>query len=149
MKTTYNITPVYTTQLVRESSIKTRLTCDSGYRASLLAIEMLKNSPNEQLIAIALDTKSKVIGAYVISTGTLDCSLAHPREAFRPAILLNARSVIFAHNHPSGDLTPSSDDISVYARLKAAGDLLGIQVHDSIIVSDTEALSMEAQPPLA
>lgn len=144
MNTTYNITPVYTTHLVRESSIKTRPTCDSSQRASLLAIEMLKDSPNEKLIAIALDTKSKVIGAYVISTGTLDCSLAHPREAFRPAILLNARAVIFAHNHPSGDLTPSSDDISVYARLKAAGDLLGIQVHDSIIVSDTEALSMES-----
>jgi DNA repair protein RadC len=105
---------------------------------------MLKNSPCEQLIAIALDTQLKVIGSYVISSGTLDSSLAHPREAFRVAILLNAGAIIIAHNHPSGSLEPSGADWKVYERFKQAGELLGIGVIDSLITNESQAYSMEA-----
>lgn len=137
-----NHTPVYTTKLVRNGIVKTQPKADSTDRAKLVAIEYLKDSPCEQLIAIALDTKNKVIGMYVITQGTLDSSLCHPREAFRPAILLNASSIIIAHNHPSGELEPSREDYRVFDHLQNAGDLIGIHVHDSIIVNDEEALSM-------
>lgn len=142
MATQFNLTPVYKTTLVRETSIKTRPLVNGSERAREVAMSLLGNSPNEQLIAIALDLKGRVIGAYVITSGTIDASLVHPREAFRAAILLNAASIVVAHNHPSGDLTPSRQDWAVYEQMKKAGDLLGICIHDSIIVSDTDSLSM-------
>lgn len=142
----YNLTPVYKTILVRETSIKTRPTLLGTERAGLVCVELLKNSPCEQLIGVALDTKHKVIAAYVITQGTLDCSLVHPREAFRVAILLNASALILAHNHPSGDISPSREDWAVYKRLKECGVLLGIQVMDSIIVNDETHQSMELLP---
>jgi DNA repair protein RadC len=142
MATQFNLTPVYKTTLVRETSIKTRPQVSGSERAREVAMSLLGNSPNEQLIAIALDLKSRVIGAYVITSGTIDASLVHPREAFRAAILLNAASIVIAHNHPSGDLTPSRQDWAVYEQMKKAGELLGIAIHDSIIVSDTDSLSM-------
>jgi DNA repair protein RadC len=142
MATQFNLTPVYKTTLVRETSIKTRPQVSGSERAREVAMSLLGNSPNEQLIAIALDLKTRVIGAYVITSGTIDSSLVHPREAFRAAILLNAASIVMAHNHPSGDLTPSPQDWAVYEQMKKAGNVLGIAIHDSIIVSDTDSLSM-------
>jgi DNA repair protein RadC len=68
--------------------------------------------------------------------GTLHSSLVHPREVFKAAILSNAAGFILAHNHPSGELTPSKDDIAVTERIKEAGDLLGIDLLDHIIVGD-------------
>ena len=89
-----------------------------------------------------LDTKNGVIGTCSVTTGTLDASLVHPREFFRPAIIHNAASIMMAHNHPSGDCTPSKEDWTVYKRLKAAGEILGIDVIDSIIVGESTAISM-------
>ncbi len=93
-----------------------------------MALEVLKDSPNEQFVSIMLDTKLKVIGAHVVTVGTLDASLVHPREAFRAAIIANASAVIFAHNHPSGDCTPSREDMAVLDQMELAGKQLGIAV---------------------
>src|SRR5690606_4694269 len=107
----------------------------STQKAREVAYEMLKDLPNEQMIVIMLDTKTKVIGSLVVTSGLLDASLVHPREIFRPAFIHNAASVILAHNHPSGDLTPSSADRDVCNRLSKAGDLLGLTVLDFLIVN--------------
>lgn len=130
-----NYTPVYTCKLVRDGTIATRPTVNSTQKAREVAYEMLKDLPNEQMIVIMLDTKTKVIGSLVVTSGLLDASLVHPREIFRPAFIHNAASVILAHNHPSGDLTPSSADRDVCNRLSKAGDLLGLTVLDFLIVN--------------
>jgi DNA repair protein RadC len=88
----------------------------------------------EKFLIVTLDTKLKAIGLHVITSGTLDASLVHPREVFAPAILASASSIILVHNHPSGDLVPSRQDNEVTDRLRKVGELLGIQVVDHIIV---------------
>jgi DNA repair protein RadC len=75
---------------------------------------------------------------HLVSQGSLNQSIVHPRETFKSAILANSSAIILAHNHPTGDLTPSSEDIAITRRLKEAGDLLGIRVLDHIIV-DTDS----------
>ena len=131
----FKLTPVYRCQLVREGSTKTSPKLNSSNAAAAVAVELLKDSPSEKFVSIMLDTRLKVIGVHVVTTGTLDASLVHPREAFRAAIIANASAVIFAHNHPSGDCTPSREDMAVLDQMEIAGKHLGINVHDSIVVN--------------
>ncbi len=92
-------------------------------------------SKKEHFVAFYLDTRSKLIERQIISIGTLNASLVHPREVFEPAIVLRAASVIVAHNHPSGDTEPSDDDITSTKRLTEAGKILGIELLDHVIVT--------------
>lgn len=87
----------------------------------------------EEFHILALDTKNKVLAIFFITRGTLDASLVHPREIFKPAIMVSASSIILTHNHPSGESTPSREDIAVTDRLTEAGKLLGIDVLDHIV----------------
>ena len=81
---------------------------------------------DKEAFAVAfLNTKNRVIDHEVVSVGTINSSLVHPREIFRNAIINKANSVILCHNHPSGDLTPSTEDINITRRLKETGNLLG------------------------
>ncbi|BAG09059.1 JAB domain-containing protein [Finegoldia magna] len=89
----------------------------------------------ERLISILLDTKNKIIGIDLVSIGTLNSSLVHPRELFRKAILAGANSIIIAHNHPSNSTEPSSADIAMAKRLEKCGDILGIPLLDSLIIA--------------
>jgi len=89
-----------------------------------------------------LDVKNRVVRDAKISEGTLTSSLIHPREAFRDAIKESAASVIFAHNHPSGDPSPSRDDILITAKLETAGETVGIRVLDHIIIGEGQYVSM-------
>jgi len=89
----------------------------------------------EHFIAITLDGSSRVINTHIISIGTLNQSLVHPREVFYPAIKDKAAAIIIAHNHPSGQLSPSQADNRVTTRLKEAGNLIGIEVLDHIILT--------------
>ena len=97
----------------------------------------------ETFFTLLLDTKHKVIGSPVEATrGLLDTSLVHPREVFREAVRQSAASVILAHNHPSGDPTPSKEDIDITRRLIEAGKILGIRIVDHVILgrpSDTSS----------
>lgn len=90
----------------------------------------------EAFSVLLLNTKNKVIGIKTISIGTLDCSIVHPREVFKAAILNSAKSIMVFHNHPSGDTDPSSEDISITKRLAEAGGLLGIKILDHIILGN-------------
>jgi DNA repair protein RadC len=96
----------------------------------------LQDEPAEVFAMICLTTKHRVIAYHEVSRGTLDSTLVHPREVFKAALLANAAAIIVAHNHPSGDPAPSSDDMTLTARLATAGHLLGIPLLDHIIVGD-------------
>lgn len=95
------------------------------------------NPDREYFIAFLLDGKNRITAMHQVSQGSLNQSIVHPRETFKAAILANAAAVILAHNHPTGDLTPSSEDIAITRRLKEAGELLGVRVLDHVIV-DTD-----------
>ena len=99
-------------------------------------IKPLQEKDREYFVAIFLNTKNVPLGVNLVSIGDLTRSVVTPRESFKAAILASAASIIFAHNHPSGSPSPSDCDISVTKRLKDAGDLLGIPVHDHIIVGN-------------
>jgi DNA repair protein RadC len=91
---------------------------------------------------LLVGTRHRVIRARLVSVGTLDASVAEPREVFREALLGGAAAVVLFHNHPSGDPAPSRDDVALTARLSAAGSLLGINVLDHIILADTRFCSL-------
>ncbi|MCX6004383.1 MAG: DNA repair protein RadC [Chloroflexi bacterium] len=105
----------------------------------------LKGKKKEHFYIICLNTRNRVVGKSSISIGNLDSSIVHPREVFKYAISSLASSVIFIHNHPSGDLEPSVEDINLTKRLCDAGELLGIPVLDHIIVNDNSFLSLKAR----
>ncbi len=88
----------------------------------------------EMFFALLLDSKNRLLRDEVVSIGTLTASLVHPREVFRPAIRESAASILVAHNHPSGDPSPSAEDLDVTARLRSAGELIGIPVLDHVIL---------------
>ncbi len=104
----------------------------------------LKGKKKEHFLVLSLDTRNHLITTQTVSIGSLDSSIVHPREVFKEAISSSAASVIFIHNHPSGDPTPSEDDIKLTRRLVEAGDLIGIEVLDHIIVCDKDHISMKA-----
>lgn len=96
----------------------------------------------EEFHIVTLDTKHHVIDTHQVTVGTLNASLVHPREVFRPAIKDAAAAVILVHNHPSGDSTPSREDLAVTRRLESAGELLGIDVLDHIVLGKDSQTSI-------
>ena len=99
------------------------------------------NRPVEQFGVVLLDTKHRVLRTRVLSIGTLDTSVVHPREVFREAAAGGAASLVLFHNHPSGDPDPSADDVKLTARMVAAGVLMGIEVIDHMILADVRYYS--------
>jgi len=96
----------------------------------------------EHFIAVYLDTRHRVVSLETVSIGSLNASLVHPREVFKPAVALGVAAVIVAHNHPSGDARPSGDDLELTARLASCGRLLGIELLDHVIVGNSEIISL-------
>jgi DNA repair protein RadC len=102
-----------------------------------------KGLDKEHFRAVLLNTKNHVLKTVEISVGSLDASLVHPRECFRPAVAASAASIILLHNHPSGDPEPSADDIAITKRLKETGQVLGIEVLDHIIFGGGNYVSLK------
>jgi DNA repair protein RadC len=127
------------------SSDTVRLTVKSPEDVIATARAQLKGKKKEHFLVLCLDTRNHLIKTNTVSIGSLDCSIVHPREVFKEAISSCAASVIFIHNHPSGDPTPSEDDIKMTKRLIEAGEIIGIEVLDHIIICDKEHLSMKAK----
>ncbi|MGV3135969.1 JAB domain-containing protein [Brevibacillus agri] len=126
---------IVSVKMVRESSLlypqrRIRMAKD----AVGLFQKFLEETDREQFFLLCLSTKNEPVAIHTVSVGSLDASIVHPREVFKAAVLANAASVIVAHNHPSGDPTPSREDIEVTRRLQEAGELLGIPVLDHIVV---------------
>jgi DNA repair protein RadC len=105
-------------------------------------LRLAQDGTQEEFHIVTLDTKRQVIGTHPITVGTLDSSLVHPREVFRPAIRDAASVILLVHNHPSGDPHPSRADVTVTERLVQAGQLIGIEVLDHIILGHPTSLSM-------
>lgn len=146
--------PVKAVQIAACVELGARLAAESGRDrpeircpddAAALVMADLRHTTKEHFVSLLLDTKNRVIRKMTVSVGTLDTSVVHPREVFRDAIAASAASVIVAHNHPSGDPTPSPEDRKVTARLVEAGRLLGIDVLDHIIVGDGRHVSLKEQ----
>lgn len=104
--------------------------------------ERLRHLDREHFVAVLLDTKNRVLASELISIGSLDASLVHPRELFKAAIRYSASAVILVHNHPSGDPTPSEADATCTRRLADAGRVLGIEVLDHVIIGDGRYVSL-------
>jgi len=105
----------------------------------------LKGRKREHFLALMLDSRNQLIKVAEVSIGSLDTSIVHPREVFREAVSASAASVIFAHNHPSGDPQASEDDIILTKRLAEAGEIMGIDVLDHIIVGERSFLSLKRE----
>jgi len=103
---------------------------------------VLTDNSREHCVALYLDGAHQVVSYSIISIGTANMSVVHPREVFQRAILAGAVSIIIAHNHPSGVLTPSDEDHKVTQRLKDAGEILGIKLLDHVIVTDVAQRSI-------
>ncbi|RQN12304.1 DNA repair protein RadC [Clostridium butyricum] len=122
-------------KMVREGSVlyNVRKIC-SPADAVELGRRFLEECDREQLIVCCLDTKNQPLSVNVVSVGSLNSSIVHPREVFKVAVLSNSASIVVFHNHPSGDVSPSTEDINVTNRLKEAGKLIGIDLIDHIII---------------
>ena len=102
-----------------------------------LAAAQIANEDREVFLVMMLNTKNHVVGLHRAHVGSLNASVVHPRDVLKCAILNNAASLIVSHQHPSGDPTPSMEDIEVTKRLAEAGKIIGIEVLDHLIVSHT------------
>ena len=128
--------PQYGVRLVREKEFKyadKKITGASAVLDLLCAIG-LDEKAGEEFYTVYLNTKHHVIGLEMVSRGTLNASLVHPREVFKGALLANAHALILAHNHPSGNVEPSAADKNVTKTLVSAGKLLDVQILDHVIV---------------
>lgn len=106
-------------------------------------MEEMRNLNQEHLVALFLNTKNEIIHQQTIFIGSLNASIVHPREIFREAVKRSAASVICAHNHPSGDPTPSKEDIHVTRRLVEAGKIMGIELLDHIVIGNQSYTSLK------
>lgn len=103
----------------------------------------LREKKREKFIVLYMDTKNQIIRTELISIGSLNSSVVHPREIFKPAFLESSASVILVHNHPSGDSRPSTEDIAMTQKVYQAGKILGIDVLDHIIIGDKTFTSLK------
>ena len=134
------IIPQYRLILVKEPGVKpTKITSPISFHHF---VQPLTQYSEEHFIAFHLDAKFQVIGYHEVSKGTLNASLVHPREVFKAALLSNAFAIIVAHNHPSGSVSASREDIETTKQLIKAGRLLGISVIDHCIVSSESMNSL-------
>ena len=115
---------------------------EEAYNA-IKIITNVQEEAQEVFGILILNTKNKIVAVHEISRGTLNSSIIHPREVFKPAVLHNAAAIICFHNHPSGDPEPSKEDIEINNRIKNSGELLGILVHDHIIVGNDRYVSLK------
>ena len=109
----------------------------------LTIVADIKDRRKEYFVAVFLNARNQVICREDVSVGSLNASLVHPREVFAPAVGSSAASVVLAHNHPSGDVTPSREDIELTRRMVQAGEIMGIEVLDHLIVGAERFLSMK------
>lgn len=113
--------------------------------AALLMMDNMRYLDREHFKAILLNTKNQVLAVETISIGTLNSSVVHPRELFKVAIKKSSANIILVHNHPSGDPTPSREDIDITRRIQEGGEILGISVLDHLIIGDNKFVSLKSK----
>jgi DNA repair protein RadC len=105
----------------------------------------LRAEGREHFLVILLNARHEAMAVETVSIGSLNASIVHPREVFRPAVIASAASIVVAHNHPSGDPEPSEEDLSITRRLVQVGELLGIDLLDHIVVAKRGTVSLRAR----
>jgi DNA repair protein RadC len=128
--------PAWRLEIIRDPGIEWNVRDAIAGPADVYAIarQIIGRSDREQILVILMDTKNRPIATTIVATGTIRSCGTSAREVFKAAVLANATAIIMAHNHPSGDPAPSSDDIKLTKDLMAAGQLLGIELLDHIVV---------------
>lgn len=128
---------------VAKTTPEERWTIRSPEDVAKLMMEELRYLTQEHFVCLFLNTKNQVIAQTTVFIGSLNSSIVHPREVFKEAIRKSSASVICLHNHPSGDPTPSKEDIEVTKRLMGAGQIIGIDVLDHVIIGDGHYISLK------
>lgn len=128
---------------IARSTPEERWTIRSPEDVAKLMMEELRHLTQEKFVCLFLNTKNQVLAQHTIFIGSLNSSVVHPREVFKEAIRRSSASVICLHNHPSGDPTPSPEDIAVTKRLIQAGQIVGIDVLDHVIIGDGRFYSLK------
>lgn len=132
------IRPVYE-ELVLCEPVPEYLDPKQPIQSSALAYAVfryLSRETREQFLAVHLDTKNRILAIDQVSTGSLNASIVHPRDLFKTCLLSSAAALLLIHNHPSGDPTPSREDIELTQRLKECAELLGIRLLDHVIIGN-------------
>ena len=133
---------IMSVQMVKEKTLQygegPKKNISSPDEAAQLVQAYLGNPDRENFVVVCVNSKNMPIAINTVSIGSLNSSVVHPREVFKIAILSNAAGIIVAHNHPSGDTTPSKEDRSITETLNQAGQILGIAVLDHVIVGNDE-----------
>ncbi len=135
--------PLYRLQVVKErhSPLYGAPAISNSREVSRFLRLHFEGKPQEEFLVVFLNAKHRPVGYQVLSVGSLTLSIIHPREAFKAALCMNAAAVIFSHNHPSGDPTPSPEDHALTKRLVSAGELLGIRVLDHVVIGEERHVS--------
>ncbi len=132
------IKPIYESIKISEAAAlyleKTTPLSSSSVVADMFSF--LRHETKEHFIALHLDSKNRLLCLEIVSVGSLNASIVHPREVYKSALLSSAAAIVFVHNHPSGDPTPSREDMELTSRLKDASDLLGIRLLDHVIIGN-------------
>ena len=138
---------IYKLKMIKEDTVEYSNTIKSPADVAALARDVLEmhEMAEENFIILCLNTKNKIAGVHTISIGSLNASIVHPREVFKVALLNNANGIICLHNHPSGDPEPSREDIEITHRLANAGNILGINVLDHVIIGEQRYVSLKEQ----
>lgn len=126
-------------ELSRRAAVWTpmrRRTVSTSEDVARLCAPQLRGLDREHFLALALNTKNQLLRIIEVSVGSLNASVVHPRELFKEAVRISAACLVVVHNHPSGDPTPSSADIQLTRRLVKAGDVLGIELLDHVVIGD-------------
>ena len=139
--------PLYSTRLVREAVFtfpeREQVSCPDDVAGVLR--EYFADKDREAFLVVFLDTANTLTGFHVASVGGLAASIVEPRQVFKAAILANAAAIIVAHNHPSGNPSASREDLRITRQLVEAGKLMGVPVHDSLIITDHGYTSLAEQ----
>lgn len=128
---------------IAKQTAATRLDFTSPDSIAKYYMEDLRHLEKEQLVLVMLDSQCRLIKDCVISVGTVNASLISPREVFMEALKHNAVSIVLLHNHPSGDCTPSRNDIHITTKINNAGEIMGIKLIDHIIIGDNKYTSLK------
>jgi len=128
---------------VARSRLPEAVVISSPQDAADLLMEEMRHLREEHFVVMFLNTKNHVVARQTLSIGTLNASLVHPREVYKAALRHNSASIICAHNHPSGDPSPSVEDVQLTRRLKDAGEIIGIELLDHIVIGDHRFVSLK------
>jgi len=140
----FNRLPLYSTRLVRETEFTypDRFQVSSPKDVADILRDYFQDKDREEFLTVMLDTANTVIGLTQVSIGGLAASIVEPRQIFKTAILANAAALILAHQHPSGNPEPSREDIRITRQLVEAGKIMGIPIHDHLIITNSRYASL-------